>query len=51
MFLQDYLEEYFGKPVGILDGFQWMRVPEWSFGSLSAIAIEESGFIPFEPLL
>ena len=31
--------EAVGKPVGILDGVQWMRAPEWSVDPLSAIAL------------
>ena len=30
--------EAVGKPVGTPDGFQWMRLPEWSVDPLSAIA-------------
>ena len=31
--------EVVGKPVGILDGVQWMRAPEWSVDPLSANAL------------
>ena len=30
--------EAVGKPVGTLDGVQWMRAPEWSVDPLSVIA-------------
>ena len=33
--------EVVGKPVGTPDGFQWMRVPEWSVDPLSAIALAQ----------
>ena len=31
-----------GKPVSTPDGFQWMRVPEWSVDPLSVIALAQS---------
>ena len=31
--------EAVGKPVGILDGVQWMRAPEWSVDPLSDNAL------------
>ena len=34
--------EAVGKPVGILDGVQWMRAPEWSVDPLSGIALSLS---------
>ena len=33
--------EAVGKPVGILDGVQWMRAPEWFLDPLSAIALAQ----------
>ena len=34
--------EAVGKPVGILDGVQWMTDPEWSVDPLSANALVSS---------
>ena len=33
--------KFFDKPVGTPDGFQWMRVPEWSVDPLSFIALAQ----------
>ena len=34
--------EAVGKPVGIPDGVQWKRAPEWSVDPLSAITLDYS---------
>ena len=39
MGLRDRSEEVVGMPLGTPDGFQWMRVPEWSVDPLSTTAV------------
>ena len=43
--------EAVGKPVGILDGVQWMRAPEWSVDPLSANTLLTIEFMVIETFL